>query len=83
MTETDIVNKNCFISNNKKKARNNVKFVVMDMYKPYVSLVKKCFPKANIIFDKFHIINSISRALNKTRIKVISANKEVYNKFNI
>ncbi len=64
-----------------KKARNSVKFIVMDMYKPYVSLVKKCFPKTKIIFDKFHIINSISRALNKTRIKIMNENKEVYNKF--
>lgn len=64
-----------------KKARNSVKFIVMDMYKPYVSLVKKCFRKAKIIFDKFHIVNSISRALNKTRIKVMNNIKEFYNKF--
>lgn len=64
-----------------KKARHNVKFIVMDMYKPYISLVEKCFPKAKIIFDKFHIVNSLSRALNKTRIRVMNSNKEVYNKF--
>lgn len=64
-----------------KKARKNVKFVVMDMYSPYISLVKKCFPKAQIIFDRFHIINSLSRALNKTRIKIMNSKKEFYNKF--
>lgn len=53
----------------------------MDMYKPYISLVEKCFPNAKIIFDKFHIINSLSRALNKTRIRVMNSHKEVYNKF--
>lgn len=54
-----------------KKARNCVKFIVMDMYKPYVTLAKKLFPKAKIIFDKFHIINNLSRALDKTRIAVM------------
>jgi transposase len=65
----------------KKEARNNVKFVVMDMYSPYISLVKKCFPNARIIFDRFHIVNLLSRALNKTRIKVMNNKKELYNKF--
>ena len=54
-----------------KKARNSVKFIVMDMYKPYVTLAKKLFPNAKIIFDKFHIINNLSRALDKTRITVM------------
>ena len=64
-----------------RKARDSVKKVVMDMYSPYISLVKKCFKNAKIIFDKFHIINSLSRALNKTRIKLMNSNKELYNKF--
>lgn len=63
-----------------KKTRNSVKFIVMDMYKPYVSLVKKCFRKAKIIFDKFHTVNSISRALSKPKIKVMNNIKEFYNK---
>jgi transposase len=65
----------------KKKARNNVKFVVMDMYSPYISLVKACFPNAQIVFDRFHIVNLLSRALNKTRIRVMNNKKELYNKF--
>lgn len=64
-----------------KKARESVKKVVMDMYSPYISLVKKCFKNAKIIFDRFHIVNSLSRALNKTRIKFMNSNKELYNKF--
>ena len=53
----------------------------MDIYKPYISLVEKCFPKAKIIFDKFHIINLLSRTLNKTKIRVMNSNNEVYNKY--
>jgi transposase len=41
------------------------------MYKPYISLVKEIFPQANIIMDKFHILNNLSIALNKA-IKRIS-----------
>lgn len=64
----------------KKKVRNTVKYIVMDMYKPYISLVKELFPQAKIIMDKFHIINNLSRALNKTRIKLMNSNENLYNK---
>ena len=64
-----------------KKARDNVKFISMDMYSPYISLVKECFKNAESIFDRFHIVNLLSRALDKTRIKVMNSQKENYNKF--
>ena len=63
-----------------KKARKSVKYIVMDMYKPYISLVKEMFPKAEIIMDKFHVINNLSRALNKTRIRLMNRNDKLYNK---
>ena len=40
------------------------------MYSPYVSLIKKMFPNAKIIIDKFHLTQLISRSLNKTRIMI-------------
>lgn len=63
-----------------KEARNNVKFVVMDMYSPYISLVKELFPNAKIVIDKFHLVELISRSLNKTRINAMNHNKELYKK---
>ncbi|MDF9867854.1 transposase [Bacilli bacterium PM5-3] len=51
-----------------KDALDSVKTVTMDMYDPYVLLVKKHFKNATIVFDKFHIVQNFSRALNKTRI---------------
>ena len=36
---------------------------------------------AKIILDKFHIVQLVSRALNKTRIRFMNQNKEFYNKF--
>ena len=61
-------------------ARKSVKFIVIDMDSPYVSLINKMFPNAQIIIDTFHLIQLISRSLNKTRIKAMKNNKAVYNK---
>ena len=63
------------------KARSRVKFIIIDMYSPYVSLIKKMFPNAQIIIDKFHLTQLISRSLNKTRIMVMKKHKKDHKKF--
>lgn len=63
-----------------KKVRNKVKYIVIDMYKPYESLIKELFPKARIVTDKFHVINNLARALNKTRITLMKREPRLYNK---
>lgn len=63
------------------KARSWVKFIIIDMYSPYISLIKKMFPNAQIIIDKIHLNQLISRALNKTRIMVMKKHKKHYRKF--
>ena len=63
-----------------KQARYSVQTIVIDMYSPYISLIQDVFPKAQIIIDKFHIYQLFSRALNKTRIKVMNQDKKNYNK---
>ena len=60
--------------------RLNVKSVVMDMYKPYLTLIKECFPNAKIIIDLFHIVQLISRSMNKTRIQTMKHDKVNYRK---
>ena len=62
------------------KARKSVKFIIIDMYSPYVSLIQKMFPNAQIIIDTFHLVQLISRSLNKTRIRAMKSNKNSYNK---
>lgn len=62
------------------QARCNVKFIIIDMYSPYISLILKLFPNARIIIDKFHLVQLISRALNKTRINIMKKDKKNYNK---
>lgn len=40
--------------------KDNVKVVVMDMADPYRALIKKFFPKAKIVSDRFHVIRLIN-----------------------
>ena len=54
-----------------QKVRSKVKFITMDMYTPYFDIVKKLFPKAKIVIDRFHVVQHMSRALNKTRISLM------------
>ena len=53
------------------------------MYSPYVSLIKKMFPNASIIIDKFHLTQLISRYLNKTRIMTMKSNKNIIENLNV
>ena len=62
------------------KVRAKVKTITIDMYSPYISLIKQMFPNASIITDKFHVVQLLSRSLNKTRIKVMNENKQHYHK---
>ena len=64
-----------------KETREKVKYVVMDMYKPYIGLIKKMFSNALIIIDMFHIVQLISKSLNKTRIRVMKKDKLNYRKY--
>ena len=62
--------------------RNNVEYVVMDMWEPYLDVSKMIFPKAIVAIDSFHVIQNISRALNKVRCRIMdkydSKTKEYY-----
>ena len=58
------------------EARNNIKYVCMDMYTPYISLVNSIFPDAKIVIDKFHIVNLVNRAFNQTRISIMNSIKD-------
>ena len=51
------------------------------MYAPYISLIKELFPHAKIVIDKFHLVQHLSRALNKTRIRFMKKFKKHSRKF--
>ena len=51
------------------QARLKVKTITMDMYSPYIRVIKDCFPNACMIIDRFHIVQLLNRALNQVRIQ--------------
>ena len=57
------------------EVRSKVKHIVIDMYKPYMSLIGDLFPNAKVSLDRFHIVQLISRSFNKTRIKIMNEYK--------
>lgn len=56
-----------------KEERNNVKFLICDMYNPYINYTFKYFRNAVAIVDSFHVIkwilNKINQYINKVKKK--------------
>lgn len=55
-----------------REQRLKVRYLVMDMNSSYPQLIKKVFPNAEIITDRFHIVQQITRAFNQLRIKTMN-----------
>ena len=64
--------KNHFIGNYSLTDRKCVKTVTIDMNAGYVSVIKELFPNAEIIIDRFHLVQLINRSMNKTRVQVMN-----------
>lgn len=54
------------------EARMQVKTVTMDMYGPYYLFLQRIFPNAEIVIDRFHIVQLLNNTLNRYRIKVMN-----------
>lgn len=90
----DQTNKNIFYINNSRKSldidkyfRNyskremdKVKFITLDLYKPYYKLMHSLFRNAILIPDRFHIVIQVRNALDKTRIKLCIKSNPNYTK---
>ena len=63
-----------------KKERDKVKYITMDLYKPYYKLMKKLFKNAIIIPDRFHIVLQIRNALDSVRISLCNKSNPNHNK---
>lgn len=48
-----------------------VKTVTLDLNASYLTFIRRIFPNAEIIVDRFHIIQLVSRALDNARSKVL------------
>ena len=90
----DQTNKNIFDINNSrlstdiekyfkrypKNERDKVKFITMDLYKPYYKLMHNLFKNAILISDRFHISIQARNALDNTRIKLCTKSNPNYRK---
>lgn len=54
---------------NKNVDTEQIEHFAMDMSPAYIAGVTKNFPKASIIFDRFHIVKNLNDALNEVRKK--------------
>ena len=63
-----------------KKQRDKVKFITLDLYKPYYKLMHSLFKNAILIPDRFHIVIQVRNALDKTRIKLCTKSNPYYRK---
>lgn len=65
--------------------RDRVKTICIDMYSPYISLIKELFVNAEIVIDRFHIVKLFTNSFNHTRIdtmKAYSPNNLKYKRLN-
>lgn len=51
--------------------RGKVKTITIDMYQPYRKLFQTLFPNAEMIIDRFHVVQLLNRALNQIRIQLM------------
>src|SRR5690625_6242087 len=64
--------KDHFIANYHRSDLKKVKTVTIDMNAGYVNVIKEILPQAQIIIDRFHIVQLISRSMILTRIRVMN-----------
>lgn len=55
-----------------RQVRSRVKVITMDMFSPYYDIARKLFPNAKIVLDRFHIVQHLSRAMNRVRIQIMN-----------
>lgn len=50
-----------------KEQKRSIEAVAMDMWEPFINRVRHYLPKANIVFDFFHVVQSFSRVIDQVR----------------
>ncbi|MGK0718734.1 transposase, partial [Aerococcus urinaeequi] len=53
-------------------ARSSVKTVSIDLYTPYLEVIRTSFPNAKIVIDRFHIVKLLNETINSVRIKAMN-----------
>lgn len=65
------------------QARENVKTVTMDLNFYYQDIVRACFPNAEIVIDRFHMIQMLTRSFNSLRVKVMKTFKKTERQYKL
>ena len=60
-----------YLSKITKEERDNVQYVVIDMWEPYLDLAKVYFPKAMVAIDSFHVLKNMGFALDLVRKRIM------------
>jgi transposase len=55
---------------------NDIKLAVMDMWDPYIASVRNHCRNVEIVFDKFHIVKAVNKALDEIRKKEFAKAEE-------
>ena len=55
-----------------KSERNNVKYLVIDMYDTYRDVLQTYFSKAVIAVDSFHVIQHLTKAMDSLRVFIMN-----------
>ena len=63
--------------------RQKVKIVTMDLNYYYDIMAKELFPNAQIILDRFHIVQMLNRSFNSCRIHVMKQHRKGSREYNL
>lgn len=50
--------------------RKNVSYAVIDMWRPYASVIKHLFPNAKLVIDRFHYVRQVTWAFENVRKRI-------------
>jgi transposase len=55
---------------------NQITDVSCDIWTPYISTIETCFPNANLILDRFHVVKLLNESLDNFRKQLRKDNKD-------
>ena len=74
---------NKFFGNVPLEQRRNVKYIIMDMYRPYKDVAKWFLPNVTVVIDPFHYVRYIVDAIDIIRIRVMGQYDETQEEYKI
>ena len=66
------INISSYLSKISREERLNVKYVVIDMWEPYLDVASIYFPDAKVAIDSFHVLKEMGSTLDKVRRRIMN-----------